>query len=589
MPHNCSLNHHNSWKVMISQGRVNKLMDAPTASRKYKQREGENVTLGSVVNRLNLASEKMVANSVKKVANLERLHQARTVHDVSTSGEIRVPHEVIFEMKSMRKGLQKQLKNDGHKTPCTEGRLKQLSTRKQTRDERGSSAKYSARVSNSSAHTEVFTRRIQKEKKCCRKESRGAPSNSKKQMASCLNDITRNVYSRHMVVPTLHITLENDVGDSALMDLGKNSTSVACTTVKRETPIPEIDIDDKSDLENSNCGSEEASFIADEADHGVLDAEKIPPPEEMSYKDKEVLNKFTDPQLKESLQNIIKTRRSSVRFVRSESGYDKANLEKTISEQQVATADQCRQEQLEQSSGNDSAGEDSQENDVRSVKSANFRRISVNRERSTSAGTVTSERSHIPISSRTRKLARQEQQVPTAWCLSSARSRVSTASIQTQRSVSSPILRRRKPEIQTGETRVIRPATTKKYIPTLTYKKVSRKKSALSCPEISLQRDQAKNLAQVNMIREFLLMYAKVTTKKDETLPGRMPVRMMSQTPEFVIKSAIGQFLTRAFPSGENEEWTGLGNHSKKERDEEQQRSKLLRIKICMKHLASVT
>ena len=581
---------------MISQGRVNKLMDAPTASRKYKQREGENVTLGSVVNRLNLASEKMVANSVKKVANLERLHQARTVHEVSTSRsrEIRVPHEVIFEMKSMRKGLQKQLKNDGHKTSRTEGRLKQLSTRKQTRDERGSSAKSLGRVSNSSAHTEAFTRRIEKEKKCCRKESRGAPSNSKKQMPSCLNDITRNVYSRHMAVPTLHITLENDVEDSAVMNVGKNSTSVACTTVKRETPIPEIDIDDKSDLENSNCGNEEASFIADEADHGVLDAEKIPPPEEMSYKDKEVLNKFTDPQLKESLQNIIKTRRSSVRFVRSESGYDKANLAKTISEQQDATADQYRQEQLEQSSGNDSVGEDSQENDMRSVQSANFRRVAVNRERSTSAGTVTSERSHIPTSSsqpraRTRKLARQEQQVPTAWCISSARSRVSTASIQTQRSVSSPILRRRKPEIQTGETRVIRPATTKKYIPTLTYKKVSRKKSALSCAEISLQRDQAKNLAQVNMIREFLLMYAKVTTKKDETLPGRMPVRMMSQTPEFVIKSAIGQFLTRAFPSGESEDWTGLGNHSKKERDEEQQRSKLLRIKICMKHLASVT
>ena len=56
---------------MISQGRVNKLMDVPTASRKYKQREGENVTLGSVVNRLNLAGEKMVNNSVKKVVLMQ--------------------------------------------------------------------------------------------------------------------------------------------------------------------------------------------------------------------------------------------------------------------------------------------------------------------------------------------------------------------------------------------------------------------------------------------------------------------------------------------------------------------------------------
>lgn len=209
-------------------------------------------------------------------------------------------------------------------------------------------------------------------------------------------------------------------------------------------------------------------------------------------------------------------------------------------------------------------------------------------------GTTTSERSQVPTSSpqpraRTRKLARQEQRVPTARRTSSARLCVSTTSIQTQRSVSSPILRRRKPEIQTGETRVIRPATAKGYVPNLTNRKVSRKQSALSCPDISQHQDQAKNLAQVNMIREFLLMYAKVTTKKDETLPERVPVRMMSQTPEFVIKSAIGQFLTRAFPSGESEEWTGLSSQSKKERYEEQQRSKLLRIKICMKHLASVT
>lgn len=571
-------------------------MDPSSTSRNYKQREGENVTLGSVVNRLNLAREKMVANNAKKVAILERLHQASTVHEFSTSGELRDPHEVIFEMKSMRKSLQNQLKNDGYNTVCPEARLKQLSTRKQARGERDSSAKSLGRVSNSSARTEFFTKRIEKEKKYRRKEPRGAPSNSKKQMPSCPNEYTRNLYSRHMAAPTPRITVENNVKDYAEMDLGKNSTSIACTNLKNETPIPEIDIehDNKSDVENPNCGSEEASFIAGEAEHGVLDPEKIYPQEEISLKEKEVLNKFTDPQLKESLQNIIKRRRSSVRFVRSESGYDIANLEKTISEQQGATADQYRQEQLEQLAENDSAVEESFESDVRSVKSANSRRVSVSRERSTSAGTVTSEKSHIPTSSpqpraRPRKLARQEQRVPTARRISSARSCVSTTSIQTQRRVNSPILRRPKLEIQTGETRVIRPATTKGYISTLSSRKVSRKQFAISCPEISQHRDEAKNLAQVNMIREFLLMYAKVTTKKNEALPRRVPVRMMSQTPEFVIKSAIGQFLTRAFPSGESEEWTGLSSQSKKERYEEQQRSKLLRIKICMQHLASVT
>ena len=574
---------------MISQGRVSKLMDSSTTSRKYKQGEGDNVTLGSVFHRLNLASEKKVAIIAKKVVISDRLHQASKVHAFSTSGEVKEPHEVIFEMKSMRKSLQNQLKNDGYNTVCPQGRSKHLLTRKQTRGERGSSTKSLGRVSNSSAHTEVFTKRTENSK-----ESRKAPSTSKKQMPSCPNEFTRNVYSRHMAVPTPTITVENNVKDYSKMDLGKKSTSILCATPKNETPIPEIDVDNVSDLENSICGSEEASFIAGEAEHGVLDPEKIHPPEEISFKEKEVLNKLTDPQLKESLQNIIKRRRSSVRFVRSESGYDISCLEKTISEQQDAAADQYRPEQQDQLAENDSL-EESQESDVRSVKSANSRRVLVNRERSTSAGTVTSERSQIPTSSpqpraRQRKLAFQEQRVPTARLISSARSCASTTSIQTQRSVSSPILRRRKPEIQTGETRVIRPATSKGYVPTLTYRKASRKRSPISCQEISYsQRDEAKNLVQVNMIREFLLMYAKVTTKKEETLPGRAPVRMMSQTPEFVIKSAIGQFLTRAFPSGENEEWTRLRSQSKKERYEEQQRSKLLRIKICMKHLASVT
>ena len=582
---------------MISQGRVSKLMDASNTSREYKQREGENVTLGSVVNRLNLGSEKMVANNAKKVAILERLHQVSTINRPSTSGEVKDPHEVIFDMKSIRKSLQNQLKNDGYNTVCLEGRLKQLSTRKQTRGERGSSEKSFGRVSNSLAQTGVLKKTNDKEKTYCRKESRGTPSNSKKpRMPSFPKEAKRNVYSRHMTAPTPRITVENNVDDYPKIYLGKNSTctSIASTTLKNEAPVPEIDIDNKSDLENSKGGSEEAFFIANEAEHGVLEPGKIPLPEEISLKEKEVLNRFTDPQLKESLQNIIKRRRSSVRFVRSETGYDIANIEKTISEQQDATADQYRQEQLEQLAEIERAVEDSQDSDARSVKSANSRRVSVNRERSTSAGTVNSERSPVPTSSpqpraRPRKLACQEQRVPTARRISSARSCVSSTSIQTQRSVSSPILRRRKPEIQTGETRVIRPATAKGYVPNLTYRKVSRKKSALSRPEISQHRDEAKNLAQVNMIREFLLMYAKVTTKKEHTFPERVPVRMLSQTPEFVIKSAIGQFLTRAFPSGEREEWTGLHSQSKKERYEEQQRSKLLRIKICMKHLASVT
>lgn len=59
---------------MILQGRINKLMDVLIMSRKYKQCEGENVILGSVVSWLNLVSEKIVVNNVKKVVNMERLY-----------------------------------------------------------------------------------------------------------------------------------------------------------------------------------------------------------------------------------------------------------------------------------------------------------------------------------------------------------------------------------------------------------------------------------------------------------------------------------------------------------------------------------
>ena len=172
---------------MISQGR---------ASRKYKQREGENVTLGNVVNRLNVASEKMVANKAKKVAILERSrHQASTVNEFSTSREVRDSHEVIFERKSMRKSLQNELKNGGCKTPSVEGRLKQLSTRKQSRGERGISAKSLGKVSNSSAHTEVLPKRNETEKKYCRKESRGTPSGTKKQIGQAVQMSLRRMFT----------------------------------------------------------------------------------------------------------------------------------------------------------------------------------------------------------------------------------------------------------------------------------------------------------------------------------------------------------------------------------------------------------
>ena len=268
------------------------------------------------------------------------------------------------------------------------------------------------------------------------------------------------------------------------------------------------------------------------------------------------------------------------------------NVEPKIGESLEERADKYEEEQVPESVSVAEVGDNSE---IRSVKSATPRKVSVNQERVMSAATFASgvDRCQGPITSRqnrtrSRKISRQEQGIISARRISSARSCTSSVSQMTQRTLSSPILRRRKVDLQTDETRVIRPATAKGYVPNLTSRKILRKVSAMSCPEIVRKKDEAKTLAQVNMFREFLLMYSKVAAKNEDELPGRKPVRMMSQTPELVIKSAIGQFLTRAFPSDESEEWTGLNSQSKKERYEEQQRSKLLRIKICMKHLASV-
>ena len=561
---------------MITQGRSTRPKDTLLNSRKYKQR-GESFTLGNVVNRLNSTTEKMATSNMKKAAILESLHQASR-HEIITCEEAR---DSLFDMKSMRKSLQTQLKNDGQKAMGYEGGRK-VSTRKHSGSEPTCSAVFLGRLSSASSRAGIVVKKNEKEKKYCAKEALKIVQENKYYH----NERTQSVYSRHMNKVESNF-MENQELDFS--ELGaKNRQSKIGITVQHESPETQCD-ESKLDLEYSSENQD--VFLSVSARENSAKSDANFPQETISSKEKEVLDNLTDPQLKESLQNIIKRRRSSVRFVKSESGncgYDMSNLDKTLKEQVEETADQyCDQQQEDES---ESAVEGATNSDTtRSVKSATTRRVSANRQRLSSAATSTSgslhgEGSSQPRMQRPRKTGRQEQNISPTRRVSSARS---CASVASQRSLSSPILRRRKPELQTGETRVIRPATAKGYVPNVTYRKNPRKQSAMSSPDILMQKEQAKNLAEVKMIREFLLMYAKVTTK-NKAEDSNKPVRMMSQTPELVIKSAIGQFLTRAFPSGESREWNGLSAASKKERYEEKQRSKLLRIKICMKHLAAV-
>ena len=567
---------------MTSHGKETKPRPANTSKCKLQD---ENITLGNVVGRLNLAREKMIANTAKKAAIMEALNQVGNTHNVFSSGAKKDPRGVIHEMNFMRKSLQSQLKIEGHKTG---DRNSQLTSKKPDAGRLGCSAgKMSSVVSG------VGSKRIDRDKKYCRKEPRETPLNTKKH--TTLNRPQKNkpsVYSRYTTTSTPLISIDNSCKDNSDMIIRKNSQSKAYVS-ENLSSREQSDSERRSNIEfeMSNCNEEIfLSTCSDPENSGVGERKMLP--EEISCDEKEVLNQFTDPQLKESLQNIIKRRKSSVRFVKSESGYEMVNVEPKIGESLEEKADKYEEEQVPESVSVAEVGDNSE---IRSVKSATPRKVSVNQERVMNAATFASgvDRCQGPITSRqnrtrSRKISRQEQGIISARRISSARSCTSSVSQMTQRTLSSPILRRRKVDLQTDETRVIRPATAKGYVPNLTSRKILRKVSAMSCPEIVRKRDEAKTLAQVNMFREFLLMYSKVAAKNEDELPGRKPVRMMSQTPELVIKSAIGQFLTRAFPSDESEEWTGLNSQSKKERYEEQQRSKLLRIKICMKHLASV-
>lgn len=567
---------------MTSHGKETKPRPANTSKCKLQD---ENITLGNVVGRLNLAREKMIANTAKKAAIMEALNQVGNTHNVFSSGAKKDPRGVIHEMNFMRKSLQSQLKIEGHKTG---DRNSQLTSKKPDAGRLGCSAgKMSSVVSG------VGSKRIDRDKKYCREEPRETPLNTKKH--TTLNRPQKNkpsVYSRYTTTSTPLISIDNSCKDNSDMIIRKNSQSKAYVS-ENLSSREQSDSERRSNIEfeMSNCNEEIfLSTCSDPENSGVGERKMLP--EEISCDEKEVLNQFTDPQLKESLQNIIKRRKSSVRFVKSESGYEMVNVEPKIGESLEEKADKYEEEQVPESVSVAEVGDNSE---IRSVKSATPRKVSVNQERVMNAATFASgvDRCQGPITSRqnrtrSRKISRQEQGIISARRISSARSCTSSVSQMTQRTLSSPILRRRKVDLQTDETRVIRPATAKGYVPNLTSRKILRKVSAMSCPEIVRKRDEAKTLAQVNMFREFLLMYSKVAAKNEDELPGRKPVRMMSQTPELVIKSAIGQFLTRAFPSDESEEWTGLNSQSKKERYEEQQRSKLLRIKICMKHLASV-
>jgi hypothetical protein len=287
---------------------------------------------------------------------------------------------------------------------------------------------------------------------------------------------------------------------------------------------------------------------------------------------------LTDPTLKKSLQKILEKRRSSVCLVKSSaSGLKVLNDDGIFS----AIAEETSDLDLDQALV----------------------------EKSHSKSTVASLRSN-KIGSVTQKLnlsSRRDQQVFSEWDTKSvysyqsnyrlnnfhrnsksARSVSSTCrSVRTTKTFSQ-FANKNIPKVETEEMRIIKPLSSKSYRPCLTASSGGKRRSKTACsrPETSKEKSHYLTTRKDGVIRDFILMYAKVKQDKNESERAVKEIklaRMISATPEFVVKSAIGQFLTSAFPPESKDDSNG-----KKEKHEDMQRAKLLKIKICMQQLASI-
>ena len=161
-------------------------------------------------------------------------------------------------------------------------------------------------------------------------------------------------------------------------------------------------------------------------------------------------------------------------------------------------------------------------------------------------------------------------------------------------SISARSAQQRKSEIETKETRIILPSSAKNFKPSFTRQKTKLLTVKSPEPLTKAVIKRRTTFSESEIVREFLIMYARLKSQKqiDGTAfkyKYEEPVQMISSIPELVIKSSIGQFITGSFHSKTfTDQILGLQKLSKHDKYEEAQRTKLLKIKTCMKHLASM-
>ncbi|XP_031564184.1 uncharacterized protein LOC116299636 [Actinia tenebrosa] len=303
--------------------------------------------------------------------------------------------------------------------------------------------------------------------------------------------------------------------------------------------------------------------------------------------EREFVETLTDPTLKTSLQRIIQKRRNSVCLIKSAiTGLRVANDDGTFSV----------------------IAEENSDLDLESLMAKSDSKISVLSERTI--------KSSFNSGQKLDRGPREDECAASDWEIKSLKSFRSEASqtsyyqssipkrglVYTQtvstrkKGVSSgkkfsfcPDKNVRTNKVETEETRIIKPLSSKTYRPCLTATSRAKKRSntARSSPETSREKNHCVDKGKQDVIREFMLMYAKVKQNKKEaerTVEDNKPVRMISATPEFVVKSAIGQFLSSVFPPEKPRD----SSWERERRREDKQRTKLLKIKICMQQLASI-
>ena len=523
---------------MTSHGQRTKETEALSNRQDHNLLKCDADSLRNVAQRLSLTGDKIANKGLKKMVIADMLHPT-SQHNIFTREE---ENDLLVAAKPVEKSLRKAVKNSERKTKCNPGRKKLATRWKFNGAERDQAAVTVTCLSSASCRSDTTKKGIEQTKKISPKESTKHRSQGEK----CHKESARNVYSRHAN------DAQNNTRGIPELDSSENGDSTS-SNYSTGLDFESISSDfGRMNLKRCCQGSKHIISTNLPGENGSISGTQTPQ-EDISSIDRKVLDSLTDKQLRQSLKNIMKRRKSSVRFVRCESGSEVISIGETISENSNEPNKFAENGGAENIYSN------------RGMPSVTTRRIP--------------EIPQLSSSARTQLSGRFELSEDDFWQIKwRCRSSTSHGRLSSWR----------KHDLKTGEERVIRPTLTKGYVPNLANKKDSSKRLTISSPTFATQKQQGSCLTEENIIREFLLTHAKVST---ESIPDQVhsPVGMISQAPELVIKSAIGQFLTSTpVPPGEIVNGNEPKVESKMECLEEQQRCKLLRIKLCMKHLAAL-